>query len=684
MSIEVLVPAGSYENFVAAVNNGADAVYMGGSAFSARANAVNFSNEEIAEAVKYAHVRGCKVYVALNTLVEDGKLYDAYDFAKFCYKTGVDALIVQDLGVLSMLRKCFPDFKLNASTQMTVHNLKGVKAAERAGFSRVVLSRELSKEEIGNICEGSDAEIEVFAHGALCMSYSGQCLMSSFIGGRSGNRGACAQPCRLPYSLIDADGNTVCEEKYLLSLKDLCMLDEIGTLDKLGVKSLKIEGRMKNSAYVSMAAHLYDKYRNGGTVDKKDIDDLRSVFSRSGFTKGYFENSTGRHMLNIDKNNDDVYKNITDNAKVRAEELVKSDSRKIALNGSFTAVLGEYPILCVWDNDGHSTTIEGETNAETALKVALTDERIREQMLKTGGTPFEFEDFIINTDDNISLPIKELNNMRRRAIADIENQRAYIGERDNIKDFSFDIIKKSPKTEFTAYGNTYEHIKALEKTSVSRIYVPKSIYDEYSKEFLSDRFIVALPAIERHGEVADGYSKISVSNFSQVYDNADLKHGGFRLNVFNSMAVKFLKDAGFNSVCLSPEMNINAIRSVSKDIPVEVIAYGYIPVMMVQNCVLKSANGKCVCDGRVNYLKDRKGADFPVLADKDSCTNVILNSTPLYMADKMDDIYRSGVSYACFYFTTETADEVKNIISLYENGKPFDKPYTRGHFYRGV
>ena len=291
MSIEVLVPAGSYENFLAAVGNGADAVYLGGSAFSARASAVNFSNEEIAKAVRYAHVRGVKVYVALNTLVEDSKMQDAYKFAEFCYNIGVDALIVQDMGILSMLRQCFKDFKLNASTQMTIHNLKGVKAAEKSGFSRVVLSRELSKNEIASICNGAEAEIEVFGHGALCMSYSGQCLMSSFIGGRSGNRGACAQPCRLPYSLADADGNMVCESKYLLSLKDLCLLEDIGTLDKLGVKSLKIEGRMKNSAYTAVVAHLYDKYRNGGRVDKSDLDDLQSVFSRSGFTKGYFENS---------------------------------------------------------------------------------------------------------------------------------------------------------------------------------------------------------------------------------------------------------------------------------------------------------------------------------------------------------------------------------------------------------
>ena len=684
MSVEILVPAGSYENFVAAVNNGADAVYLGGSSFSARANAVNFSDEEIAQAVKYAHIRGVKVYVALNTLVEDSRLYDAYNFAKFCYECGVDALIVQDLGVLSMLRECFPEFKLNASTQMTIHNLKGVRAAERAGFSRVVLSRELSKAEIGDICAEADAEIEVFAHGALCMSYSGQCLMSSFIGGRSGNRGACAQPCRLPYSLTDADGNIICENKYLLSLKDLCLLDEIGTLDKLGVTSLKIEGRMKNSSYVAMSSHLYDKYRNGGRVEKSDMDDLQSVFSRSGFTKGYFENSTGRHMLNIDKNNDDVYRNITDKARERAEALAESDGRKVKISGSFTAYTGQTATLCVWDDKGNSVTCESNTAAEKAIKVPLTEERIRGQMSKTGGTPFEFEDFIINTDDGISLPIKEINELRRNALAEMEEQMTSRADRKEALEFSFDIIKSNTPYTFTATAHTYEQIKALEKTSVSRIYIPSVIYDEHKEGFVSDRYFVTLPAIERHGKSAEGYDRICTSNFSQIYDTASKKHGGFRMNVYNSSSVKYLKDAGFDSVCLSTEMNLGQIGAISKDIPTEIIAYGCLPVMTVQNCVIKSANGRCACDEGIYYLKDRMDAHFPVLADKGSCTNVILNSTPLYMGDKISDIDRSGAAYANLYFTTETADEVENIIKLYENGKSFGKAFTRGHFYRGV
>ncbi|MBR2476541.1 MAG: U32 family peptidase [Clostridia bacterium] len=685
MSVEILLPAGSYENFLVAVNNGADAVYIGGSSFSARANATNFTDDEIAEAVKYAHIRGVKVYVALNTLVEDNRFSDAYDFAKFCYECGVDALIVQDLGILSMLRESFPDMKLNASTQLTVHNLKGVRAAERAGFSRIVLSRELSKEEIEDICDGAESEIEVFAHGALCMSYSGQCLMSSFIGGRSGNRGACAQPCRLPYGLIDADGNEVCDGKYLLSLKDLCLLDEIGRLDKLGVTSLKIEGRMKNSSYVAMTSHLYDKYRDGGKVDKQDIEDLQSVFSRNGFTKGYFENSTGRHMLNIDRNNDDVYKNISDRAMKRAEELANSHGNTVSISGSFTAYLGEPATLCVWDDKGHSATFTGNIPVEKAIKVPLTHERIREQMSKTGGTPFEFDDFIINTDEGISIPIKEINELRRSALDEMQNQLALRPARRDAKDFSFNVIKGNDShMEYTAYVMTYDQAKAAEKTDVARIYIPKNVYDAHPDDFLSDRYFVSLPAIERFGKTAGAYERISTSNFSQIFDNVAVKHGGFRMNVYNSVAVKYLKNAGFDSVCLSPEMNLGQIGNVSKDIPTEIMAYGYLPAMTVQNCVIKSAYDKCICDGKVHYLKDRMGALFPVVPDRDSCTNIILNSAPVYMGDKTDDLRRSGVAFANLYFTIEDAEDIAYITDLYKNGKPFGKNFTRGHFYRGV
>ncbi len=684
MSVEILVPAGSYENFLVAVNNGADAVYLGGKSFSARANASNFSDEEIVSAINYAHIRGVKVYVALNTLIEDNRLDAAYEFAKFCYESGADALIVQDLGVLSMLKECFPDFKLNASTQMTIHNLKGVKAAERCGFSRVVLSRELSRGEIGEICRGAEAEIEVFAHGALCMSYSGQCLMSSMIGGRSGNRGACAQPCRLPYSLIDGEGNTICEGKYLLSLKDLCLMDEISSLEKCGVTSLKIEGRMKNSAYVAMAAHLYDKYRNGGRVEREDAEDIASVFSRSGFTKGYFENSTGRHMLNIDRNNDSVYEDISQRAASRAEKLVSSAGKKIKICGSFTAYLGSPATLCVWDDKGNSAVCRGEALAEEAIKVPLSEERITEQISKTGGTPFEFDDFIVNTDNNISLPIKEINDLRRRALSEMENQVKVSYDRSNCGEFSFNIVKSNARAELSASVLTYGQAKAIEKTDISRIYIPRSVYDENREEFSSDRFIVTLPAIERHGKAASGYEKICTSNFSQLYDDARLKHGGFRMNVFNSAAVKMLAEVGFDSVCLSPELNLGQISAMSKDIPAEAIVYGRLPVMTVQNCLIKSAKGKCGCDGKVHYLKDRMDALFPLIADRDSCTNIILNSAPIYMGDKMNDIARSGISYANLYFTTESAEELENIISLYNQGKPFGGAFTRGHFYRGV
>lgn len=683
MSLEILVPAGTPEALKVAVNSGADAVYLGGSNFSARANAVNFNNEQLSDGIVYAHIRGVKVYVALNTLIEDTKLSEAFEFAKFCYEAGVDALIVQDLGVLSMLRQCFPDLKLNASTQMTIHNLKGVKAAEKVGFSRVVLSRELSENEIAEICKNSKAEIEVFAHGALCMSYSGQCLMSSFIGGRSGNRGACAQPCRLPYTLLDSNGETVCENKYLLSLKDLCLLDEISALKKAGVKSLKIEGRMKNSAYVALTSSLYDKYRDGGNVQREDIEDLESVFSRNGFTKGYFENSTGRHMLNFSENNDDVYKNISQRAKERAEYLEKNSLKKISLSASFSAKNGQRASLCLWDDDGNGATVESESAVESAKNLPLSEERVESQLRKTGGTAFEILDLIMDISDGISLPVREINEMRRNAISQIEAQRSGGRRQADVHNFSFTITKSRCTPELTASAATYEQAKVLGKLGFARIYLPTEVYTEHQNEFSGNEYFAVLPAVERHGQSIGGLRQISVSNFSQIFDNADEKHGGFRLNVFNSSAVKFLKDVGFSATTLSPEMNIGQIRDVSKDILTEAIVYGHIPVMTAQNCVLKSAYDRCAC-GEVHHLKDRKGVCFPVISDKKTCTSVVLNSAPIYMGDKLSDLNSTGLAYACLNFTIENEEEIKNIVRLYQNGGLFEKNFTRGHFYRGV
>lgn len=678
MSLEILVPAGNPESLRVAVNCDADAVYLGGSRFSARANAVNFSDDELFDGVGYAHVRGVKVYAALNTLIEDSRFGEAFEFAKFCYESGVDALIVQDLGVLSMLKQAFPDFTLNASTQMTIHNLKGVKAAERAGFSRVVLSRELSEGEIAEICRGAKAEIEVFAHGALCMSYSGQCLMSSFIGGRSGNRGACAQPCRLPYTLLDENGRTVCENKYLLSLKDLCLLDEISALKRAGVSSLKIEGRMKNSAYAAMTASLYDKYRNGGSVKREDAEDLQSVFSRNGFTKGYFENNTGRHMLNFDSDNDGVYEKLTQRARKRAEELEKSSEKKISVSASFSASVGQRAVMCVWDGDGNGVTEESVSFAEKAERVSLTEERVKTQLTKTGGTPFEIDDLITDLGEGVSLPVKEINEMRRNALCELERRRERRRKKADGAEFSFGVIKSKAKPLLTASALTYEQARLLGKYDFARIYVPADIYGKFSDE----RYFAVLPEIERHG-YAEGFERISVSNFSQIYDTAEVKHGGFRLNVFNSPAVKLLAEAGFSSVTLSAEMNIGQIRAVSKDIPAEAIVYGHIPVMTAQNCIVKSAHGGCACGG-VHYLKDRKGVLFPVISRKGACTSVVLNSAPIYMGDRAEELASCGLSFACLSFTTENEEEIKDIIKRYENGSSFERNFTRGHFYRGV
>ena len=415
-NLEILSPAGSLDTLVCAVNNGADAVYIGGQSFSARKNAANFTNEEITSAVKYAHLYGRKVYVTVNTLVYDGELNDLYDFVAFLYEAGVDALIIQDLGVLSLVKKYFPDFEVHASTQMTIHNIEGARLAKEQGFSRVVLSRELTFGEIKAISDAVDIELEVFVHGALCMSYSGQCLMSSFIGARSGNRGDCAQPCRLPYTLVSDKGKILGESnKYLLSLKDLCLIDEIEELKNCNVKSLKIEGRMKSSEYVSLVTHMYDKYRNGGKVAKEDYEALRNIFSRSGFTKGYLSGDCGRGMLNYNANNDKVYDNISADVHALAKELMKVKPEPIICDARAKINLGR-PMMLEVSAKGRTVSLTGEIPVEKAISVPLTEERIASQIAKSGSTAFEIGNIDIDLDSSVSLPIREINNLRREAL----------------------------------------------------------------------------------------------------------------------------------------------------------------------------------------------------------------------------------------------------------------------------
>lgn len=692
-NLEILSPAGSFDTLVCAVNNGADAVYIGGQSFSARKNAANFTNEEIISAVKYAHLYGRKVYVTVNTLVYDGELNDLYDFVAFLYGAGVDALIIQDLGVLNLIKKYFPDFEVHASTQMTIHNIEGARLAKEQGFSRVVLSRELTFGEIKAISDAVDIELEVFVHGALCMSYSGQCLMSSFIGARSGNRGDCAQPCRLPYTLMSSEGKVLGESnKYLLSLKDLCLIDEIDELKNCNVKSLKIEGRMKSPEYVSLVTHLYDKYRCGGKVLKEDYEALRNIFSRSGFTKGYLSGDCGRGMLNYSANNDKVYDNISADVHALARKLINKKPEPIIFDARAKINLGR-PMTLEASTKGRTVSLTGEIPAETAISVPLTEERVASQIAKSGSTAFEAGNIDIDLDPSVSLPIREINNLRREALELLKKELTFQKARRTWAQFKLpENQKKAPcKITTNAEVRSLSQAEGATEAGFDKILVPYSLYMEEKKWFdnAGIDFAVVLPRVCRDNRTIDTDSlncEVYASNFSQLSLCAKMSvRANYSINIFNSCALDYVTSLGVKGVCLSPELNSNAISTIRSDAPVEIIIYGRVPVMTVQNCIVKSAVDKCSCSmDKTYFLKDRKGAQFPIYTDKHSCTNTVYNSAPIYMADKMDKLDLRGISELRFVFTTETKNEISKVLEMYRENKEADFDFTRGHYFRGV
>jgi len=691
--IEILAPGGSLACLKSAIDSGADAVYFGGSRFGARTNAVNLSNDEIIEAVEYAHLRFARLYVTVNTLVSDAELSDVYDFINFCYTAGVDGVIVQDLGVFNIIKTHFPDLRVHASTQMTIHNLAGAQTAYELGFDRVVLSRELSLEEIKHISANCPIELEVFVHGALCMSYSGQCLFSSFLGGRSGNRGSCAQPCRLPYTLLDADGNQVSEkEKYLLSLKDLCLAEHIEDLKNAGVTSFKIEGRMKSEAYVSGVCGIYNKYRNGGKISADDKRLLENIFSRGGFTQGYYNGAYGRDMLSYSSNHDNIFSSATDDVLDEAKSFAKSGF-SIKVSAEFSARLGERAEFTVYYNSQKFTSVS-ENITESAQSTPATEERIRQQLSKLGGTVFEYSSLDVFADDGIYISVKDINSLRRDAFDKLKSH-ILLSHRQAKKD-KLVIIKpgkKNTPAHISCSVLSFEQALKAYDMGFERIYVPFGVYSSRSSYFDSnpDVFVVKLPPVIHDTRPIDTSliktDAVCITNIGQlsVIDKDKKIYADYRLNIFNTLCSKQLMTMGIDSVCLSPELTISELKDIGSHIPTEILVYGRVSMMTVRNCLIRSSKNKCLCKpGEIYYLKDRKNICFPVLPDNTSCTNVIYNSAPIVMSDRLKEIETIGADFYRYDFTVETPDEIEKIVTMYEKGKKPEGFFTRGHFYNGV
>ena len=678
MSMELLSPAGGAEQLRAAVQSGADAVYMGGCDFSARRGAKNFTPDEMKKMIDYCHAYGVKVHIAVNTLIKEKELDRLLEYAYSLNRMGADALIIQDIGAAEMIKKAVPQMPLHASTQMTVTSAEGVKYLENMGFERVVLARELSKKEIEYICRNTKAEIEVFVHGAICQCYSGQCLMSSILGGRSGNRGVCAQPCRLKYSLSDGKSG------YMLSPKDMALINELSELEQIGVTSLKIEGRLKRAEYVSAVTGIYRKYLDmPSEISAEDMKELTEAFSRSGFTDGYFTGKIGSEMMSSE-NPSNTKNYFTAAAKARTAK--NADFRKVPIDVS--AYLSEGELLTVTLSDGeHYITEQSETVSEKAENRPIDSERLKEQLSKLGGTPFEVRNADIYVSDGITIPIKEINEVRRTAVTELIKSRTET-ERRKENEFEFKSVSRTPRhTVCTASVRTEEQVRAAIDSGIKIIYAPIELAERINQsgvQIIADSRDIFSPDNIKLDNV------LVSSNAAANYYSGKSLYGNFRLNVFNSLSAEHYGD--FESVTLSPELNLKEIGELLKNTnaKAEIIVYGRLPLMIMKNCPLKGA-GRCQNKKRRYALHDRKNEDFPILCGRD-CICEILNSKPIFTADKLDDITRLPIDFARLMFTIEDYDECCRISRLYLDaldGKKAVNPFgtnefTRGHFYRGT
>ncbi len=690
--LELLAPAGSMEAVAAAVQNGADAVYLGYGDFNARRNAKNFSQEEFAAAVSYCHVRGAKVYLTLNTLLTDRELPRAAEFAAQASALGADAVLVQDMGVVRLLRQVAPDLPVHASTQMTLHNLDGVKMAAELGMTRVVLSRELSRDQIEYICQRSPVEIEVFAHGALCMCYSGQCFLSSIIGGRSGNRGLCAQPCRLKYGWGDkADSNP-------LSLKDLSLAGHLRELRKMGVACLKLEGRMKRPEYVAVVTGIYSRaIKEDREPTAEELEQLRAAFSRQGFTQGYYLDQQGPDMFGVREEE----KEPKELFAMARNTYQSGEAQRVPV--TFYAMLrpGEPARVGVEDPQGRVVTVEGQV-PEAARTRALTAEAVETQLSRTGGTPYRCVKVRSLVEEGLSLPLAALNALRREALDGLTKQREQLPQRRQGEfhpGARYENRKEPPA--LTISVRTAEQVTGeLLALGPAMVYIPLeelAAHPEKAQAPAGTKIGVTLPRVawdREMDQVTDqlrlvrdlGITDALIGNLGMAPVAQKLGftlRGDFGLEVYNSQAVKEYKRLGFSSLTLSFELKFPQLRDISKSLDTELITYGRLPLMLMESCIIKNRTGSCNCQN-TNILTDRKGARFPVVKAP-GCRNELLNSQKLFLADKAADYKRIGLWAQRLLFTTENPRECVQVTQRYlDQGSWSPNEYTRGLYYRDV
>ena len=669
---ELLAPAGSREALLAAIEGGADAVYMGGTSFNARINAKNFSFDDIKECAALAHKYGVRLYQTLNIQIYDKEIdsfvRDAYRSAE----CGIDAFIVADMGAASLLKKYVPEMPLHASTQMSAHNKDAGYTLQKLGFERLVPARELSLTDIKTMVRENPLEVEIFVHGALCVSHSGQCLFSSLVGGRSGNRGVCAQPCRLPYT---CDGKS----SYPLSLKDLSLAGHVTDIIDSGVHSLKIEGRMKSPEYVfrviSVWRKLLDEGRNA-TYD--DIKALEEAFSRGGFTDGYFTGNVTKKMLGVRSDHD----------KQISREIEKFDgiTRKMPIDMSVKIKRGEPISLTVSGKSGVGTAT-GEIPME-AQNAPTSQEGVLRSVSKLGNTPYALRNIDIQLDDGLMVPVSWLNNLRRDAISYMERGVELVPHKpEGILPERITIDKPHSKNtkKLSARFLFPEQITSDCKEYFDKIYLPLNKYTSDADGFYMPPVVFDSEKDEVMSlirmAISKGAKSVIISNIGQIgwFDGLDVEPvADYRFNIMNNIHAAQMESIGLSEYILSPELTIPQIRDISGNRGV--IIYGRIPLMTLEKCVIRDNFGCERCDrnapGCVTSICDRRGYTFPVVRELDH-RNIVFNSQNTCMSDRPLELQKANIVNQHFIFTTETAKEVDEVIDAYKNHTPLAEAVRR-------
>ena len=734
--VELLAPAGNYQAFVGAINAGADAVYLGGDKFGARAYADNFTKEEICRALRYAHIFGKKIYLTVNTLIKESEFPFLYEFLSPFYEAGLDGVIIQDLGVWQYIRETFPDMELHASTQMTITGEMGAMLLKEMGASRIVPARELSLSEIKKIKKKTRLEMECFIHGAMCYCYSGQCLFSSILGGRSGNRGRCAQPCRLPYEVSNYVDGPRTSEQYPLSLKDLCTIEFIPKLIEAGIDSFKIEGRMKRPEYAAGVTAIYRKYidayyKNGAgayRVRDVDMDKLRKLYIRTEVQTGYYERMNGSEMVTLEEPG---YLSVDEALfqEIAGKYLKEEKVYPAVMKGIFHT--GEKAELCIEDKK-HSVSVYGES-VQKAKKRPMEKEDVLKHLRKTGGSHIQITDEDITVDKDIFMPVGQLNELRRQAVEIFENklikEHGLTVKRTRKMQETLQNVSKSTKnqtkrheeisrqTKLHVLVRSTEQLQKVCQYTCARIYIDSDYYiqknDQISQQLEKCRkfeIFLALPFVIRNKDsfyfrrlysLLDGNIKVKgflVRNLESVFwvrslpEKYDIVTDA-GVYCFNTESVKFL--SRYASECYLPyELNGKECRRLleNSEQKMSMVIYGLLPMMVSANCVRKTTDG---CGGQecleekwrdVIFLTDRYHKVFPVLCNCRHCYNVIYNSVFYSLHSKRKEISKMGLSAVRLDFTWEEEDEVQSIMDYYAGKKvifPVSE-YTTGHYKRGV